>query len=165
MAGFVSSHIPKAQYDYHCDKITHVGAPDDQHTALFVSGMYDSRQSCIDLGGYECTIKLTDAPLLPGHNVTSKDTTVFEFALADNTASWSRLSVLLPTIIDLIDRTITKGGRCLLLCIDGKSRSAAVAIAYLMSKGFGYKSASAWVTARRPIVRTKFDSCLRCYDP
>ena len=159
------SHDGDPLYAYHAATVTHVGVPQDQTVPLFLSGMYDTQQSCVDLGGYECIVKMTEAPLLPQHNVTDMHNAVHDFVVADNTSSWKTLECLLPCIIELVDKTIADGGKCLLICVDGQSRSAAVAVAYLMAKGATYSDASAWLAARRPIVRTRFASCLKCYQP
>ena len=152
-------------YAYHAKTVTHVGLPQDQTVPLFLSGMYDNRQSCVNLGGYECIVKLTEAPLLPRHNVTDMHNTVHEFVFADNASSWELMESLLPAILRLVEKTITDGGKCVLVCVDGRSRSAAVAVAYLMAKGATYSDAATWLAARRPIVKTRFANCLKCYKP
>jgi len=54
-------------------------------------------------------------------------------------------------VLDVIDETVGRGGRCLVHCVAGAQRSAAVVAGYLVARrGFGVDEAVAHVRSRRP---------------
>ena len=56
--------------------------------------------------------------------------------------------------IDFIEEAVRNGGRVLVHCMEGVSRSCSIAIAYIMWKhGIGYQEAQAFVQSRRPICQ------------
>ena len=72
---------------------------------------------------------------------------------------------LWPGFIDHIDEALASGGAVLVHCAAGRSRSAALVIAYLMQKhGWSVVEAMSYVRSKRPQVSTKFEEQLRLWD-
>ncbi|XP_072289448.1 dual specificity protein phosphatase 18-like [Eucyclogobius newberryi] len=66
----------------------------------------------------------------------------------------SRLSLCFDRVADLIERQAERGGRTLLHCNAGVSRSAALCLVYLMKhRGVSLLEAHTWVKRCRPIAR------------
>ena len=86
--------------------------------------------------------------------------------LADNC-----LETIIPKIKetkDFIDRCFAAGGKVLVQCNDGMSRSASLVIAYLMQKyGLDFKAALSHVQSRRFCVQPNdgFEQQLREFEP
>ena len=86
--------------------------------------------------------------------------------LADNC-----LETIIPKIKetkDFIDRCFAAGGKVLVHCNDGMSRSASLVIAYLMQKyGLDFKAALSHVQSRRFCVQPNdgFEQQLREFEP
>src|SRR3989338_6143887 len=71
---------------------------------------------------------------------------------------------LWPGFIERIELAKAQGGAVLVHCAAGKSRSAALVIAYLMkSRQWDFATALSHVRARRPQVATKFEEQLRLW--
>ncbi len=66
---------------------------------------------------------------------------------------------------EIIDKAVFGGERVLVHCAEGKSRSVALVVAYLMQRfQVSYDDAAAFVKARRPCADTKFAPELRLYE-
>ncbi|KAG8445437.1 hypothetical protein GDO86_010278, partial [Hymenochirus boettgeri] len=64
-----------------------------------------------------------------------------------------KLSDYFDQCADLIDSTVTGGGKCLVYCKHGRSRSATICIAYLMKyQDLSLQDAFQMVKAARPVI-------------
>mmetsp|Transcript_24460 Transcript_24460/g.44964 ORF Transcript_24460/g.44964 Transcript_24460/m.44964 type:complete len:208 (-) Transcript_24460:236-859(-) len=58
-----------------------------------------------------------------------------------------------------IEQCLSEGGRCLVHCNAGQSRSASIIMYYLMTKGHTLKQSYDYVKARKPDIRPNFGFC------
>uniref|UniRef100_A0A7S2A7J1 protein-tyrosine-phosphatase n=1 Tax=Trieres chinensis TaxID=1514140 RepID=A0A7S2A7J1_TRICV len=55
-----------------------------------------------------------------------------------------------------IAESLAKGGKCLVHCVAGQSRSASVVIYFLMTQGYSLKETFSYVKERKPDIRLNF---------
>ncbi|KAM4771163.1 dual specificity phosphatase 28 [Rhinophrynus dorsalis] len=96
--------------------------------------------------GVTCCINITRQQPFPDLDLNTLRIPVFDDPLQS-------LSDYFDQCADLIENTITCGGKCLVYCKHGRSRSATICIAYLMKyKNMSLKDAFQVVKAVRPAV-------------
>ncbi|CAI9536164.1 unnamed protein product [Staurois parvus] len=75
--------------------------------------------------GVTCCINISRRQPFPDYNLHTLRIPVFDHPLEN-------LSEHFDQCVDLIDSTVRSGGKCLVYCKHGRSRSATICIAYLM---------------------------------
>ncbi|CAH2246630.1 dual specificity phosphatase 28 [Pelobates cultripes] len=110
--------------------------------------------------GVTCCINVSRRQPFPDFNLHTLRIPVFDHPLQN-------ISDHFAQCVDLIESTITSGGKCLVYCKNGRSRSATVCIAYLMKhKNLSLDDAFQVVKAARPVIEPNsgFWSQLKEYE-
>ncbi|PIO23107.1 hypothetical protein AB205_0037840 [Aquarana catesbeiana] len=110
--------------------------------------------------GVTCCINISRKQPFPDYNLHTLRIPVFDHPLQN-------LSEHFDQCVDLIDSTVRSGGKCLVYCKHGRSRSATICIAYLMRcKNMTLLEAFQMVKTIRPSVEPNagFWSQLESYE-
>ncbi|KAM5165387.1 dual specificity phosphatase 28 [Mantella aurantiaca] len=110
--------------------------------------------------GVTCCINISRRQPFPDYDLLTLRIPVFDHPLQN-------LSQHFDQCVDLIDSTIRSGGKCLVYCKHGRSRSATICIAYLMRcKNMTLVEAFQVIKAVRPTVEPNagFWSQLESYE-
>nr|DBA25932.1 TPA: hypothetical protein GDO54_010257 [Pyxicephalus adspersus] len=110
--------------------------------------------------GVTCCINISKRQPFPDHDLHTLRIPVFDHPLQN-------LSKHFDHCTDLIDSTIRSGGKCLVYCKHGRSRSATICIAYLMRcKNMTLMEAFQMVKRVRPSIEPNagFWSQLESYE-
>ncbi|KAM9316450.1 dual specificity phosphatase 28 [Gastrophryne carolinensis] len=110
--------------------------------------------------GVTCCINISRRQPFPGCDVHTLRVPVFDHPLQN-------LAEHFDQCVDLIESTVHSGGKCLVYCKHGRSRSATICIAYLMKwKSLTLEEAFQKVKAVRPSIEpnTGFWSQLASYE-
>ncbi|XP_053315072.1 dual specificity phosphatase 28 [Spea bombifrons] len=115
--------------------------------SLFIS---NSRNACktnlLIQEGVTCCINVSRQQPFPDFDLHTLRVPVFDHPLQN-------LSDYFEQCVDLIESTINSGGKCLVYCKNGRSRSATICIAYLMKhKRLSLNVAFQVVKTARPVV-------------
>ncbi|KAM4695272.1 dual specificity phosphatase 28 [Discoglossus pictus] len=129
--------------------------------SLFIS---NARAACkkdlLKQDGVTCCINITRRQPFPDYELQTLRVPVFDHPLQNLCDYFERC-------VDLIESTISNGGKCLVYCKHGRSRSATICIAYLMKhKNLSLNEAFQMVKAARPGIEpnTGFWSQLEKYE-
>ncbi|XP_069830344.1 dual specificity phosphatase 28 [Dendropsophus ebraccatus] len=110
--------------------------------------------------GVTCCINVSKTQPFPDIDVQKLRIPVFDDPL-------QKLSEYFDQCVELIDSTIKSGGKCLVYCKHGRSRSATICIAYLIKhRKMSLKDAFQMVKAVRPSIEPNegFWSQLESYE-
>ncbi|KAM8953187.1 dual specificity phosphatase 28 [Pelodytes ibericus] len=129
--------------------------------SLFIS---NSRSACsrnlLEQEGVTCCINVSREQPFPDFDLHTLRIPVFDDPL-------ETLSDYFEECAELIERTLNGGGKCLVYCKNGRSRSATICMAYLMKyKKLSLKDAFQVVRAARAVIEpnTGFWSQLEAYE-
>ncbi|XP_040204925.1 dual specificity phosphatase 28 [Rana temporaria] len=118
------------------------------------------KKELLILEGVTCCINISRKQPFPDYNLYTLRIPVLDHPLEN-------LSEHFDQCVDLIDSTVRSGGKCLVYCKHGRSRSATICIAYLMKcKNMNLLEAFQKIKTIRPSVEPNagFWSQLESYE-